>query len=168
MLSETIYYDSPLGILRITAGEDAITEVHFLHPVKDETQKTDGETTPSSAILKKCIQQLDKYFAGDTSSFELALSQKGTLFQKKVWDALCDIPFGKTVSYLELSKRLGDTKAIRAVGTANGRNNIAIIVPCHRVIGSNGSLVGYAGELWRKKWLLEHEAKFANGVQMLF
>lgn len=169
MLSETIYYDSPLGILRISGEDDAIREVHFLHPVKeDETEKKGLHSRPSSAILKKCVKQLDKYFSGDISAFDLGMSQNGTPFQKRVWEALCTIPYGKTVSYLELSKRLGDTKAIRAVGTANGKNNIAIIVPCHRVIGSNGSLVGYAGELWRKQWLLNHEAKYGNGVQMLF
>ena len=85
-----------------------------------------------------------------------------------MWEQLLKINYGKTISYLELSKRVGDAKAIRAVGTTNGKNQIAIIVPCHRVIGSDGSLTGYAGELWRKKWLLEHEGKYANGVQTLF
>lgn len=169
LMSETIYYNSPLGILRITGEEDLLMEVHFLHPVKEGPEEiTDLPTSPDSGILKKCVQQLDDYFSGKVAAFDLAMSQYGTNFQKRVWDALCKIPFGKTVSYQELSKRLGDVKAIRAVGTANGKNNIAIIVPCHRVIGSNGSLVGYAGELWRKQWLLNHEAKYANGVQMLF
>lgn len=169
MLSETIYYNCPLGTLRITGENENISEVHFLHPVKEDEKETMNlVSSSSSAILNKCIQQLDKYFSGDILAFDLALAQSGTSFQKRVWDALCAIPFGKTVSYLELSKRLGDPKAIRAVGTANGKNKIAIIVPCHRVIGSNGSLVGYAGELWRKHWLLNHEAKYANGVQMLF
>jgi len=108
------------------------------------------------------------YFAGRLFSFDLLLDQPGTDFQHKVWAELCHIKYGKTISYLELSKRLGNTKAIRAAGTANGRNNIAIIVPCHRVIGSDGTLVGYAGSLWRKKWLLGHEARFGNGVQTLF
>ena len=92
----------------------------------------------------------------------------GSAFQQKVWNELTAIPFGRTISYLELSRRLGDSKAIRAAAAANGRNNVAIIVPCHRVIGSNNKLVGYAGGLWRKKWLLEHEAKLAHGVQTLF
>lgn len=90
------------------------------------------------------------------------------MFQEKVWQELLKIAPGQTISYMQLSKRLGDVKAIRAVGTANGKNTVAIIVPCHRVIGSNGDLVGYGGELWRKKWLLDHEAKYSNGVQTLF
>ncbi|RYF79998.1 MAG: methylated-DNA--[protein]-cysteine S-methyltransferase [Chitinophagaceae bacterium] len=100
--------------------------------------------------------------------FKLPIKQAGTTFQQQVWKALQDIGPGKTISYLKLSKQLGNAKAIRAVGTANGKNNIAIIVPCHRVIGSNGSLVGYSGELWRKQWLLQHEAKYLQGVQSLF
>ena len=100
--------------------------------------------------------------------FDLPMNQKGTEFQQKVWAALLNIKAGNAISYLILSKRLGDVKAIRAVGTANGRNNISIIVPCHRVIGSNGTLVGYGGDVWRKQWLLEHEAKYTNGVQSLF
>ena len=94
--------------------------------------------------------------------------QAGTSFQQTVWAALRHIPHGKTLSYLQLSKNIGNKKAIRAVGAANGKNNIVIIVPCHRVIGSNGTLVGYGGDLWRKQWLLAHEAKYCNGVQMLF
>ncbi len=100
--------------------------------------------------------------------FHFPIQQQGTDFQQKVWAELTRISAGKTISYLELSKRLGNTKTIRAAGTANGKNNIAIAVPCHRVIGSNGSLVGYAGGLWRKKWLLNHEAKYCNGQQLLF
>jgi methylated-DNA-[protein]-cysteine S-methyltransferase len=114
------------------------------------------------------MQQLDEYFAGQRIEFDLQVTQTGTSFQQTVWNELCNIPYGKTISYLELSKRIGNVKAIRAVGTANGTNHVSIIVPCHRVIGSNGSLVGYGGDLWRKKWLLEHEAKYAFGVQTLF
>ncbi len=123
---------------------------------------------PGSPIFKKCSSQLDEYFAGTRTIFDLNLLQPGTDFQQAVWAGLQNIGYGKTLSYLAFSKQLGNTKAIRAVGTANGKNNIAIVVPCHRVIGSNGTLVGYGGDLWRKKWLLEHEAKHANGVQMLF
>ena len=111
---------------------------------------------------------MDEYFNGKRKFFTLLLSQTGTAFQQNVWNELEKIHYGSTISYHTLSKKLGNAKAIRAVGTANGKNNIAIVIPCHRVIGSNGSLVGYAGELWRKKWLLEHEAKFAHGVQTLF
>lgn len=166
MSPEIIYYRCPLGTLRITGEQDAVTEIHFLDPGNEEV--TELLTQPVPDILRKCIQQLDKYFSGDITVFDLPLSQNGTSFQKRVWNALCDIPYGRTISYMDLSKKLGDPKAIRAVGTANGKNNIAIVVPCHRVIGSDGSLVGYAGELWRKQWLLHHEAKYANGVQELF
>lgn len=119
-------------------------------------------------MLINCVEQLIQYFNGQIRVFELPLHQNGTAFQQDVWSILTQIPFGKTISYLELARKTGDTKATRAVANANGRNNIAIIVPCHRVIGSDKTLVGYAGGLWRKKWLLELEAKVAHGVQTLF
>jgi len=119
-------------------------------------------------MVIQCVEELIQYFHGQRRSFDLPISQIGSTFQQKVWNELSGIPFGKTISYLELSRRLGDSKAIRAAAAANGRNNVAIIVPCHRVIGSNNKLVGYAGGLWRKKWLLDHEAKLAHGVQTLF
>lgn len=119
-------------------------------------------------LLEETILQLKDYFEGKLRSFNIPMSQIGTQFQKKVWDLLYAIPYGKTISYNDLAKQYGDIKAIRAVASANGRNNIAIIIPCHRVIGSDRSLTGYAGGLWRKKWLLEHEAKFHSGVQQLF
>jgi len=119
-------------------------------------------------MLIHCVEQLIQYFNGQRRVFELPLNQPGTPFQQGVWNELVLIPFAKTISYLDLARKTGDTKATRAVANANGRNNIAIIVPCHRVIGSNGELTGYAGGLWRKKWLLEHEAKIAYGVQTLF
>jgi len=100
--------------------------------------------------------------------FELPINQHGTVFQKEVWNELMQIPFGRTISYLELARKTGDSKATRAVANANGKNNVCIIVPCHRVIGANKELVGYSGGLWRKKWMLEHEAKLAYGVQTLF
>lgn len=163
-MSEIFFYTSPLGILKLAAADELLTELSFLK---------EGATASTSAVvsmpvMRQCIQQLDDYFAGKFFSFKIPMQQNGTAFQQTVWRALQDIPPGKTISYLQLSKNLGDTKAIRAVGTANGKNNIAIIVPCHRVIGSNGKLVGYSGELWRKQWLLEHEAKYLNGVQDLF
>ncbi len=168
MLSKTIYYNSPVGILRISSEEDDITELSFYQTDSKISEINESQNIPLPAILQQCVQQLDQYFSGKIANFNLGLAQNGTVFQKNVWNALCTIPYGKTISYIELSKRLGNSKAIRAVGTANGKNNIAIIVPCHRVIGSNGSLVGYAGDLWRKHWLLNHEAKYAHGVQMLF
>ncbi len=164
------YYRSPVGILEIRADENAITAIHFVNVQKrvavDESMIR--LEAPGSVVIMNCISQLEDYFIGKRKTFDIPLKQSGTDFQQSVWQKLLSIPYGNTISYLELSKRIGNTKAIRAVGTANGSNNIAIIVPCHRVIGSNGDLIGYAGDLWRKKWLLEHEGKFANGVQTLF
>ena len=115
-----------------------------------------------------CIEQLIQYFNGERRVFDFPLNQEGTEFQKRVWNELLGIPYGKTISYLELSRRLGDPKAIRAAASANGKNSISIVVPCHRVIGSKNDLVGYAGGLKRKKWLLDLESKIAHGVQTLF
>jgi methylated-DNA-[protein]-cysteine S-methyltransferase len=114
------------------------------------------------------IEQMIEYFNGKRRTFELPVYQHGTTFQEKVWSELLNIRFGKTISYMDLAKKLGDPKSIRAAATTNGKNNICIIIPCHRVIGSNNNLVGYSGGLWRKKWLLAHENKIANGVQTLF
>lgn len=122
--------------------------------ITDKESNT-SETIPSE--LKEAVLQLKEYFAGNLKQFTLPLNPEGTDFQKKVWKELQKVPFGKTVSYLELSKKLGDIKAIRAVAAANGKNPLWVVVPCHRIIGSDGSLTGYAGGLWRKKWLLDHE-----------
>lgn len=169
-MNEIIFYNSPVGILRLSNNGDALAEMSFVQTEKNKAV-TDEEIKfiyPHSAILQKTITQLDDYFSGKELNFHLSLLQPGTEFQQKVWAELIKISPGKTISYLQMSKNLGNVKAIRAVGTANGRNNIAIIVPCHRVIGSNGTLVGYAGDLWRKQWLLDHEAKFVNGVRTMF
>ena len=119
-------------------------------------------------MLIQCIEQLIQYFNGERRIFELPINQTGTAFQMETWNLLTTIPYGKTISYLQLAIKTGDPKATRAVANANGKNNVAIIVPCHRVIGANKELVGYGGGLWRKKWLLEHEMKVAYGVQTLF
>jgi methylated-DNA-[protein]-cysteine S-methyltransferase len=153
----TSYYNSPVGHLKLQCNDQYITAVLFVEEAK--------ETVDDHSLLRKCARQLDHYFSGATKEFDLPLNQEGTTFQQKVWSLLTMIPYGKTISYNELSKQYGDLKAIRAVASANGKNNLAIIVPCHRVIGSDHSLTGYAGGLWRKKWLLEHEAKFHRGVQ---
>jgi len=170
MSIEIIYYKSPVGVLELRSNGNAVSHLLFANSWKgnaiDET--TIDFAKPTSAALKKCIKELDEYFAGKRMEFSVTIVQEGTAFQQTVWKELCNIPYARTISYLELSKRIGNVKAIRAVGTANGTNHVSIIVPCHRVIGSNGSLVGYGGDLWRKKWLLEHEAKYGNGVQMLF
>jgi methylated-DNA-[protein]-cysteine S-methyltransferase len=109
-------------------------------------------------ILKEAVSQLQAYFEGNRTQFDFKMNPKGTEFQQKVWKGLCKIPFGKTMSYFELAKQLGDVKAIRAIASANGKNPLWIVVPCHRVIGTDGSLTGYAGGLYQKKWLLEHES----------
>jgi methylated-DNA-[protein]-cysteine S-methyltransferase len=158
------YYHSPVGMLRIAGTENYISEISFY----DKVQKTEMKKKNLPPLLIQCVEQLIQYFHGERRKFDLPIQQPGTKFQQDVWNELLSIPFGKTISYQELAIRTGDNKATRAVANANGKNNIAIVVPCHRVIGSNRELVGYAGGLWRKKWLLELEAKLAYGVQTLF
>lgn len=160
----TTYYHSPVGMLKISGTEHFISEVSFF----DKVEKTEGKKKTLPPMLIQCVEQLIQYFHGQRRVFELPIHQQGTPFQQSVWNELMTIPFGRTINYLELARKTGDTKATRAVANANGKNNVAIIVPCHRVIGSSRELVGYSGGLWRKKWLLEHEAKFAHGVQTLF
>jgi len=160
----TSYYQSPVGLLKITGTPDYISEIIF----HDTTQKPSGSNKNLPPLLINCLEQLIQYFNGERRKFELPLNQPGTAFQQEVWNCLLTIPYGKTISYFELARMTGDTKATRAVANANGKNNIVIVVPCHRVIGANRELVGYSGGLWRKKWLLEMEAKVAHGVQTLF
>lgn len=148
---ETCIINSPLGFTKIVGDENGIASVSVLN-----TDETISKEIPES--LKPCVQQLQEYFEGERLHFDLKLNPQGTLFQKKVWNALVEIPYGKTMTYMELTKQLGDVKAIRAVANANGKNPLWIVVPCHRVIGSDGSLTGYAGGLHRKQWLLEHES----------
>lgn len=143
------YYRSPIGMLEIIGSERGIVTIHFV----DDAQP--AVTIP--ADLSECVRQLDEYFAGARQRFSLPLDLRGTEFQMRVWRELLKIPFGKTVSYLDVAIALGDRKTIRAVGRANGQNPIVIVVPCHRVIGSDGSLTGYGGGLWRKEWLLNFE-----------
>jgi methylated-DNA-[protein]-cysteine S-methyltransferase len=160
----TTYYHSPVGILRISGTPDYISEVSF-HDKEEEMKADPGEIPP---LVLSCVEQLIQYFNRERRIFELPLSQPGTSFQQETWNLLMGIPYARTISYQQLAIRTGDPKATRAVAGANGRNNIAIIVPCHRVIGANRELVGYGGGLWRKKWLLDHEMKVAFGVQTLF
>ena len=152
---ETTYIKTPLGIAKIMGDENGISVISVLD---------DGSI---SAIipdfLKESVSQLNDYFEGKRKDFNFKLNPSGSEFQWKVWKGLLEIPFGKTMSYLELSKKLGDVKAIRAVASANGKNPLWIVVPCHRVIGTDGSLTGYASGLWRKKWLLEHENPNTQG-----
>jgi methylated-DNA-[protein]-cysteine S-methyltransferase len=148
------FLKSPLGYMEITGAEKGIRSITFL----DFRVKI----VPVSHALKPCVDQLREYFDGERKTFDLDLELIGTPFQFKVWQEIMKIPYGKTITYLELAKRVGDIKALRAVGGANGANPIPIVVPCHRVIGHDGKLVGYAGGLKRKKWLLEHEHAFAQ------
>ena len=156
---ETCIIKSPLGYAKIIGDEDGVVSVTILN---SEEKITD--IIPD--LLEDCVIQLNEYFEGTRTKFDLKLNPEGTDFQKKVWKQLEQIPYGKTISYLELSKQLGDVKAIRAVANTNGKNPLWIIVPCHRVIGSDGSLTGYAGGLNRKKWLLDHENPYKQ--QTLF
>lgn len=149
--SKTTYYKTPIGTAEIVGNEDGIQSISVL----DEEIKT-SQNIPES--LQNCITQLQEYFNGERTEFDLKLNPKGTDFQQSVWEELNNIPFGKTRTYLEQTKQIGDPKTIRAVASANGKNPIWIVIPCHRVIGSDGSLTGYAGGVWRKKWLLEHES----------
>ncbi len=141
---------TPLGIAEIEGDENGIAKISVENDAEDFSTEIPSE-------LKEASLQLQEYFEGKRKEFNFKMNPKGTEFQQKVWQALLEIPYGITTSYLELSKKLGDVKAIRAVASANGKNPLWIVVPCHRVIGSDGSLTGYAGGLWRKKWLLEHE-----------
>jgi len=164
----TTYYQSPLGLLRIGGSDTYISEISFIDHLSEEEYQSANLQGPVTPIVIQCIEQLIQYFQGQRRVFDFPIAQEGTEFQQSVWNELLSIPFGKTISYLELSRQLGDIKAIRAAAAANGRNNIVIVVPCHRVIGSKRDLVGYGGGLWRKKWLLDHETKIMYGVQTLF
>ena len=147
---EKAIINTPLGLTEIQGDENGISKIY----IRDENVEI---TSKIPSKLKEAVLQLQEYFEGKRTHFTFLLHPSGTEFQKKVWQELLNIPFGKTCSYLELSKKLGDVKAIRAVAAANGKNPLWIVIPCHRVIGSDGSLTGYAGGLRRKKWLLEHE-----------
>jgi len=147
---------SPIGELVITASASGLTGVWFPGADLPGVQPDDGREPPSGHLARAC-EQLAEYFAGARTAFDLPLDPPGTPFQRRVWSALRTIPYGTTVSYSELARRLGDVRATRAVGAANGKNPIPIIVPCHRVVGSRGELTGYGGGLDRKRWLLEHE-----------
>lgn len=144
------YIKTPLGITAIEGDTKGIAKITVL----DENVPA-SDTVP--AELQEAVTQLEEYFSGSRNHFTFPINPQGTDFQKKVWQALLQISYGKTTSYQQLAIQLGDVKAIRAVAAANGKNPLWIVVPCHRVIGSDGSLTGYAGGLWRKKWLLEHE-----------
>ncbi|TFF36752.1 methylated-DNA--[protein]-cysteine S-methyltransferase [Mucilaginibacter psychrotolerans] len=145
------FHNTPLGFVRIRAEERFITSIS----IRDEECV---EMPSPSAAINLAIKQLDEYFAGKRKEFDLPMNQPGTDFQKEVWKNLLTVKYGSTMSYLQLANQMNNPLAIRAIAASNGKNMLWIVVPCHRIIGSNGSLTGYAGGLWRKQWLLEHEA----------
>ena len=153
------FYDSPIGPLVLVSDDDALTALHLPHQGEPAHVAPEWKRAPSR--LRDAHAQLDAYFAGKLLAFDLDLAPRGTPFQRRVWDELLAIPYGDTISYLELARRIGNPSAMRAVGAANGANPIALIIPCHRVIGSNGTLTGYGGGLPAKQWLLDHERHYA-------
>lgn len=158
-------YTSPIGQIKIVANEDCIHALTFTEGTELPSNKLLSE---SPAVIHQCIDELIEYFNGTRTKFNVPIHQEGTDFQQKVWKELYEVPYAKTMSYADLAKKLGDPKVIRAAASANGKNTIAIIVPCHRIIGSDRNLTGYAWGLERKKWLLQHEFRIGLGVQTLF
>ncbi|WP_345952552.1 methylated-DNA--[protein]-cysteine S-methyltransferase [Mucilaginibacter sp. PAMB04168] len=150
---------TPLGIARITEQDGFIVSILIMDE-GEPSHHIAGTATQSA------IKQLDEYFEGKRLSFDLPLKPEGTTFQQLVWQQLQAIPYGKCITYLHQARLMNNPLAIRAIAAANGKNKIWIVVPCHRVIGSSGKLTGYAGGLWRKKWLLEHEAKIIGSGQI--
>lgn len=153
---EVAYISTPMGVLEIKGDATGLASVHFM-----DIEISSSEVIPE--VLLPAVTQLKEYFGKTRTEFQLTLNPEGTIFQKKVWKQLETIPFGKTISYQKMANSLGDPKVIRAAASANGKNPIAIIIPCHRVIGSDGSLTGYASGLHRKKWLLAHESPVKQG-----
>ena len=149
------YYESPIGLLEVRGGENGVTAVNFVGARDPQAALSGKKALP--AALAECLVQLDEYFRGERRAFSVKLDLRGTDFQRRVWKGLRAVRFGKTTTYKELAKAVGNPAGTRAVGGANHRNPVSIIVPCHRVIGSDGRLTGYGGGLWRKDWLLRHE-----------
>lgn len=156
----TDYYESPIGWIEVKANDVQLVSILF------KGKLVEG-TAHGNLLTDQCIEALKEYFKGERRQFNLPLQMAGTPFQQRVWQTVATIPYGQTTTYQLLSQQLQQPMAIRAVGTANGKNKLLIVIPCHRVIGSDGHLVGYAGELWRKKWLLEHEARQAGQGQLV-
>jgi methylated-DNA-[protein]-cysteine S-methyltransferase len=154
MITSVTYLDSPLGWMRLEGIAQVLCKINFLD------EKLNDEHAPE--LLEHSLIELKQFFDGDRKHFTMPTYMAGTHFQKNVWEELVKIPFGKTFSYEDIARKLGDIKVIRAAATANGRNPLCIVVPCHRVIGKDGSLTGYSGGLWRKKWLLDFEQRNAQ------
>ena len=168
-----VHLDSPVGRLRATADDAAL---HTLTFDEAETRaanaartyaSSDGAAEGTNAILDRLVMQLDEYFAGTRRDFDLPLAPAGTAFQRAVWQVLRTIPYGRTMSYGEQARTLGDVGKARAVGAANGRNPISIVVPCHRVVAGTGHLTGFGGGIENKAWLLAHERSVLEGVEQL-
>jgi len=143
------YLKTPIGVIEIRASEVGVTHIVFSEKTKSKVKM--------NAFTQQCKKELHEYFEGTRQQFDVSLDATGTDFQRSVWDCLCHIPFGQSASYSDIANQINNPKGVRAVGMANGRNPLGIIVPCHRVIGRDGSLTGYAGGLERKEWLLKHE-----------
>jgi methylated-DNA-[protein]-cysteine S-methyltransferase len=158
-------YSSPIGRIKIVANANCIQALTF---IEDTDTLSNSEGIESPAVIHQCIDELIDYFNGSRTQFTVPIHQSGTDFQQKVWKELFEVPYAKTMSYAALAKKLGDPKVIRAAASANGKNKIAIIVPCHRIIGLDSNLTGYAWGLAKKKWLLQHEFRIGLGVQTLF
>lgn len=149
-------YESPIGVIEIIGTNNAIISILF----SGESTKRNLIQLDTPTVLKECYKELDEYFKGTRYEFTFPYEFQGTDFQKAVWNDLKNISYAETVSYKDIAMSIGNEKAVRAVGSANGKNKLSIIIPCHRVIGSNSKLTGYAGGLWRKEWLLNHEKSF--------
>lgn len=153
-----IDYKSPIGLIEIGGSAEAVHSILFVE--RDDIVNTIHPETPE--VLVDCLHQLDEYFKGERHVFTFPYYFEGTDFQQTVWDALTTIPYAETGSYKDIAVSIKNEKAVRAVGTANGKNKLSIVIPCHRIIGANGKLTGYAGGLWRKEWLLQHERTFKS------
>lgn len=151
------YLNSPIGWLQVSASQQGVTAIDFDSPSEQPERPNEHS--------QQCVLQLQEYFAGERQLFELTLVPQGTDFQLSVWQALQKIPYGQSCSYLDIALAINNPKAVRAVGAANGRNPIPIIIPCHRVIGKNGSLVGFSGGMDKKIWLLKHENVLGSAEQ---
>lgn len=166
MAFRSIYKNQSI-VLEIFADEDSVQSISFFQNTNQNLNELEL-SNDKHPIIQECFSQLDEYFAGKRKEFKMPFSIEGTDFQNRVWSKLLEIPYGQTITYLELAKRLGDEKCIRAAASANGRNKIAILIPCHRVIGTNGSLTGYAGGIENKKMLLELEKRNSKLIGGLF
>ncbi|MFS0658113.1 methylated-DNA--[protein]-cysteine S-methyltransferase [Niallia alba] len=157
----TIDYQSPIGVIEISGTDKAVYSILFSEKELPEN-KIDDQTP---IVLVTCFNELDAYFSGKCFDFSFPIEMEGTPFQKQVWNALTSISYAATGSYKDIANNIGIEKAVRAVGSANGKNKLCIIIPCHRIIGANGTLTGYAGGLWRKEWLLRHEQKWKMAIR---